>query len=59
MLHAIIGALARAGYTHVGGTWIADANPASLRQIEKLGARPYHRLHLYGRSLQHGARPTA
>ena len=59
MLHAIIGALARAGYTHLGGTWIADANPASLRQIEKLGARPYHRLHLYGRSLRHGAHPTA
>ena len=59
MLHAMVEALGRAGYTRLGGTWIADANPASLRQVEKLGARPYHRLHLYGRSLRDAARHAA
>jgi GNAT superfamily N-acetyltransferase len=51
MMHQLATSLARAGYTHVGGTWIADVNPASLRQVEKMGARPYHRLHLYRRAL--------
>jgi GNAT superfamily N-acetyltransferase len=51
MLHALVGQLARAGYTHVGGTWIADENVASLRQAEKLGARVHQRLHLFRRAL--------
>lgn len=40
-----------AGYRNIGGTWIADANPASLRQAEKAGARRLHRLHLYRKTV--------
>jgi hypothetical protein len=39
--------LKEAGYERLGLTWIADENQASLRQIEKLGAQPLHRLHLF------------
>ena len=42
-------ALQQAGYRTLGGTWIADINAPSLRQIEKAGARPLHRLHLLPR----------
>ena len=44
-------ALRRAGYRELGITWIADENAASLRQMEKLGAQPLHRLHLYRKAL--------
>ncbi|WP_170327330.1 GNAT family N-acetyltransferase [Ruegeria arenilitoris] len=40
-----------AGYKTVGGTWIADENAASLRQTEKAGAAPLHRLHLFSKEL--------
>lgn len=40
-----------AGYKTVGGTWIADENVASLRQAEKSGAKPLHRLHLFTKYL--------
>jgi GNAT superfamily N-acetyltransferase/ribosomal protein S18 acetylase RimI-like enzyme len=40
-----------AGYKTVGGTWIADENTASLRQTEKAGAVPLHRLHLFSKEL--------
>ena len=40
-----------AGYKTVGGTWIADENAASLRQTEKAGAVPLHRLHLFSKEL--------
>jgi len=44
-------ALRRAGYRKLGITWIVRENAASLRQMEKLGARPLHRLHLYRKTL--------
>ena len=47
MLHRVITALKKAGYRSLGLTWIADVNGASLRQVERLGARRLHRLHLY------------
>jgi hypothetical protein len=47
MLYRVAVALKAAGYESVGGTWIADVNGASLRQAEKIGAEPLHRLHLY------------
>jgi hypothetical protein len=37
----------RRGYESVGITWVADHNGASVRQVERLGARPMHRIHLY------------
>jgi hypothetical protein len=39
------------GYTHLGISWVSDSNIASLRQMEKIGARPLHRLHLFRKSL--------
>lgn len=53
MLHHVASAMKKAGYISVGGTWIADINGASLRQAEKAGARPLHRLHLYRKDLRH------
>ncbi|PBC06282.1 GNAT family N-acetyltransferase [Mesorhizobium sp. WSM3860] len=51
MLAHALGAMRDAGYRTVGGTWIADVNKASLRQAEKSGARPLHRLQLYSKAL--------
>ena len=51
VLHRVLSAMKAAGYRHAGGTWIADVNKASLRQREKMGATPLHRLHLYRKQL--------
>ena len=51
MLHRVTSALKSAGYTSLGITWIADVNGASLRQVERLGARRLHRLHLFTKPL--------
>ncbi|WHO39356.1 GNAT family N-acetyltransferase [Sphingobium sp. AP49] len=51
MLARTIGALRGAGYRQLGITWIADQNAASLRQMERLGARRLHRLHLFRKTL--------
>lgn len=51
MLDRTINALRSAGYDKLGVTWIADVNPASLRQMEKLGAKPLHNLHLFKKAL--------
>lgn len=51
MLYRTAQALRQAGYRTLGGTWIADINGASLRQVEKIGAKPLHRLHLFGKKL--------
>lgn len=55
MLHRVVTALHAAGYRRCGGTWISDENAASLRQIEKLGGRSLHRLHLFRKPLAEGA----
>lgn len=52
MLFKVTSALKAAGYDRLGTTWIADVNAASLRQMEKLGARPLHRLHLFAKPLR-------
>jgi hypothetical protein len=54
ILHRILSAMKSAGYETLGGTWISDENKASLRQKEKMGARPLHRLHLYRKDLAGG-----
>ncbi|WP_150526660.1 GNAT family N-acetyltransferase [Roseibium sediminis] len=51
ILDQTVSALKGAGYRQLGVTWIADANKPSLRQVEKLGAKPLHRLHLFKKSL--------
>ncbi|MEC9284321.1 MAG: GNAT family N-acetyltransferase [Bdellovibrionota bacterium] len=44
-------ALKDRGYEKMGITWIADVNPASLRQMEKLGAKKLHNLNLFKKEL--------
>ena len=51
MLGETMRSMVDAGYSTVGGTWIADENTASLRQVEKSGAVPLHRLHLFQKAL--------
>jgi GNAT superfamily N-acetyltransferase len=51
MLMRVLRALKARGYKRCGGTWIAEENAASLRQVEKLGARRLHRLHLFKKAL--------
>jgi RimJ/RimL family protein N-acetyltransferase len=51
MLYRVVSNLKAAGYETLGVTWIADVNGASLRQVEKLGARRLHRLHLFQKAL--------
>ncbi len=41
--------LKRRGYSAIGGTWIADTNRPSLRQVEHLGMRALHRVELFER----------
>lgn len=43
--------LRSAGYEQLGITWIADENRASLRMMDKIGAKPLHRLHLFRKPL--------
>jgi len=56
IMSAVIGrtlqGLRSAGYRHLGITWIADENAGSLRMMEKIGAEPLHRLHLFGKDLR-------
>ena len=51
MLARTIKALKDARYERLGITWIADENIASLRQMERLGAKPLQKLHLFRKSL--------
>ena len=52
MLARTVKTLRDSGYERLGITWIADINQPSLRQMEKLGATPLHRLHLFKKALQ-------
>jgi GNAT superfamily N-acetyltransferase len=51
MLQRLIEAMRAGGYRTLGISWIGDGNAASLRQMEKTGARPLHRLHLFRKAL--------
>jgi hypothetical protein len=51
MLARTVTALKDACYESLGVTWISDVNAASLRQMERLGARPLQRLHLFRKGL--------
>ena len=51
MLSRLVAAAKTAGYRRLGTTWIGDVNQASLRQMQRLGAKPLHRLHLFGKPL--------
>lgn len=51
LLYKSLSAMRERGYTHLGVSWISDSNSGSLRQMEKLGARPLHRLQLFRKAL--------
>ncbi|MCX6116383.1 MAG: GNAT family N-acetyltransferase [Proteobacteria bacterium] len=51
LLKNTINGLAERGYKSVGVTWIADINQASLKQMDRLGARVLHTTHLYKKTL--------
>lgn len=51
LLHRTITAMHERGYSHLGISWISDSNAASLRQMEKLGAKPLHRVSLFRKVL--------
>lgn len=40
-----------AGYQRIGGTWIGDDNPASLKAARAAGMKPYHRVYMFERAL--------
>jgi GNAT superfamily N-acetyltransferase len=54
MLSRLVAAAKAAGYRRLGTTWIGDVNQASLRQMQRLGAKPLHRLRLFGKALGGG-----
>lgn len=51
MLSRLVTAARAAGYRRLGTTWIADVNAPSLKQMQRLGARALHRLHLFRKPL--------
>ena len=51
MLARVVRAARKAGYRKLGTTWIADVNIASLKQMERIGAKPLQRLHLFTKTL--------
>jgi GNAT superfamily N-acetyltransferase len=52
MLARTVRELRAAGYRSLGITWISDVNTASLRMMDKIGATPFHRLHLFRKDLR-------
>ncbi len=51
MLFRMCNSLVEAGYDTMGSTWVADVNTKSLRLVEKGGAKPLHRIHLFKRPI--------
>ena len=51
MLYKVTTALKEQGYNSLGITWIADVNTASLRQMEKMGGKKLHGLHLFSKEI--------
>lgn len=51
MLGRTLRALQEGGYEKLGITWISDENPASVRQMERIGATRLHQLHLFRKAL--------
>ena len=51
MLATLLPKMREAGYRKLGITWIWDENHGSLRQMERIGAKPLHRANLFRKSL--------
>lgn len=52
LIQRTLKALRVAGYDTLGITWVGDLNKASLAGVNRAGARPMHRLHLYRKELR-------
>lgn len=52
LMRTVLSGAKSAGYRSLGVSWIADSNTPSLRQVEKLGGTPMHRLHLFSRPVR-------
>lgn len=55
MLAKVVAQAKRAGYKTLGCTWIADVNTASLKQMQRMNAKPLQRLSLFAKSLERAA----
>jgi GNAT superfamily N-acetyltransferase len=51
LLHRCVSAMKRKGFATLGISWVSDGNQASQRQMQKLGAKPLHRLHLFRKAI--------
>jgi GNAT superfamily N-acetyltransferase len=51
MLAKLLPDMRAAGYKKLGVTWVWDGNAGSLKQMERMGATPLHRTHLFRKSL--------
>lgn len=51
LFYLLFKALKAGGYTSAAGTWIGDDNAPSLKSAAAIGMKPYHRLHMFERSL--------
>jgi GNAT superfamily N-acetyltransferase len=51
LMYRLVVAMKAAGYESLGITWVSDENVPSLRQVQKMGGRPLHRLHLFRKAL--------
>lgn len=51
MIARLLPTIRAAGYRKVGITWVWDGNAGSNRLMERLGARPLHRNHLFRKAL--------
>lgn len=49
--YQLMQALQRKGYQRLAGTWVGDDNLASLKSVQALGLKPYHRLAIYEKTL--------
>jgi GNAT superfamily N-acetyltransferase len=52
MMGRVLAALRKAGYRKLGITWVWDGNTGSLKQMERIGAKPLHRMHLFRKALK-------
>jgi len=51
LMYHTLSALKSRGYEYLGVTWISDENIPSLRNVEKAGGKPLHKLCLYKKEI--------
>ena len=51
LMYHTLSAVKSRGYEYLGVTWISDENIPSLRNVEKAGGKPLHKLCLYKKEI--------